>query len=236
MLEYIMLVSSDTETRGILYEILTNLGYKITTVLSYRELMEALKKEEPDYIILDPKLSDMPIELALNKIGVINDNIKIIIAPSNKNLPEFTQDILKSLREKQPEVPLQENPQEPQLKINTLLVDDEIESTESIKNYLLKKGYNVDVAFTGEEALLKIKANKPDIVLLDIRLPGMDGIIILKTIKDIDKSIVVIMTSAIEDEKVIQEALKIGADGYIVKPFNMAKLEATILSNALNKK
>jgi len=236
MLEYIMLVSSDTETRGILYEILTNLGYKITTVLSYRELMEALKKEKPDYVILDPKLSDMPIELVLNKIRVIDDNIKIIIASSNKNLPEFTQDILKSLREKQPETLPQEKLQEPQLKINTLVVDDEIESTESIKNYLLKKGYNVDVAFTGEEALLKIKANKPDIVLLDIRLPGMDGIIILKAIKDIDKSIVVIMTSAIEDEKVIQEALKIGADGYIVKPFNMAKLEATILSNALNKK
>lgn len=236
MLEYIMLVSSDTETRGILYEILTNLGYKITTVLSYRELMEALKKEKPDYIILDPRLSDMPIELALNKIRVIDDNIKIIIASSNKNLPEFTQDILKSLREKQPETLPPEKLQEPQLKINTLVVDDEIETAESIKNYLLKKGYDVDVAFTGEDALLKIKANKPDIVLLDIRLPGMDGIIILKTIKDIDKSIVVIMTSAIEDEKVIQEALKIGADGYIVKPFNMAKLEATILSNTLNKK
>lgn len=236
MLEYIMLVSSDTETRGILYEILTNLGYKITTVLSYRELMEALKKESPDYIILDPKLSDMPIEVALNKINAINDNIKIIIVPTNQNLPEFTQDILKSLREKQPEVPLEEKPPEPQLKINTLVVDDEIETAESIKNYLLKKGYDVDVAFTGEDALLKIKTDKPDIVLLDIRLPGMDGIIILKAIKDIDKSIVVIMTSAIEDEKVIQEALKIGAEGYIVKPFNMVKLEATILSNTLNKK
>jgi len=63
----------------------------------------------------------------------------------------------------------------------------------------------------------------------------MDGIILLKTIKDIDKSIIVIMTSAIEDEEVIQEALRLGANGYLVKPFDMAKLETAILSNTLPK-
>lgn len=58
----------------------------------------------------------------------------------------------------------------------------------------------------------------------------MDGIIVLKAIKDIDKSIIVIITSAIEDEEIIQEAMKLGADGYLIKPFNMAGLETMLLS------
>ena len=56
----------------------------------------------------------------------------------------------------------------------------------------------MDTALSREEAILKIKTNRADIVFLDIRFPGMDGIIILKAIKDIDKSIIVIMTTAVK--------------------------------------
>lgn len=235
MFEYIILAHSDVEIRLILYEILANLGYKITTVLSYKELEEALKNERPDYIILDPLISNMPTAMVLEKIKAVNENIKVIISSADKNMPGLTEGILKVLREKQTVSLPREETKEPQLKINTLIVDDEIESLELVKNYLSKKGYNVDIALTGEEAIFKIKTKKPNIVLLDIRLPGMDGILVLKTIKDIDKSIIVIMASAIGDEEIINEALKLGAAGYLVKPFNMAKLEAMILSNILNK-
>ena len=235
MFEYIILTHNDIEIRSSLYEILSNLGYKITTVLSYKELMEALKKERPDYIILDPTIYNIPTEIVLEKIKAINENIKVIISQPGKNMSELTEGILKIIREKQYTPLPQKETQEPRLKINTLIVDDEIECTELVENYLSKKGYNVDAALTGEEAIFKIKTKKPDVVLLDIRLPGMDGIIVLKNIKDIDKSITVIMTSAIGDEEIIKEAIEFGANGYLVKPFNMSKLETMILSNAPNK-
>jgi DNA-binding NtrC family response regulator len=229
MFEYIILAYSDIETRSILYEILTDLGYKITTVLSHKELMEILKKERPKYIILEPAISDIPIETVLEKIKIIDEDIKIIISPFNKDKSQLTQNILKLLRE-QDNLSTQKETKGISIDANILVVDDEIECTRLIRNHLSKKGYNVDATSTGEEAIFKIKTHKPDIVFLDIRLPGMDGIIVLKTIKEIDKSITVIMTSAIEDGKIIQEAIKLGANGYLIKPFNMLKLEAMILS------
>lgn len=230
MFEYIILAYSDIETRKILYEILTDLGYKITTVFSHKELMEALKKERPKYIILEPNISDIPIETLLENIKIIDDNIKVIILPSNKNKSQLTQDILKLLKEQRNALHTQEEDNRVSIKAHILVVDDEIPCVMLIKNYLSRKGYAVDTASTGEEAIFKIKTSKTDIVFLDIRLPGMDGIVVLETIKDIDKSIIVIMTSAIEDERIILEALKLGADGYLVKPFSMAKLEEMILS------
>ena len=230
MFEYIILAYSDIEIRSILYEILTNLGYKITTVLSYEELMEALKKERPNYIILEPAISELPLETILEKIKIIDENIKVIILPPNKDKSQLMQDILKLLREQKDTLHTQEETKGVSIKANILAVDDELDCTRLITNYLSKKGYTVDSASNGEEALFKIRTDKPDIVFLDIRLPGMDGIIVLKAIKDIDKSIIVIITSAIEDEEIIQEAMKLGADGYLIKPFNMARLEAMILS------
>ncbi|OGX16593.1 MAG: hypothetical protein A2166_01470 [Omnitrophica WOR_2 bacterium RBG_13_41_10] len=125
--------------------------------------------------------------------------------------------------------------EETTLNINVLAVDDEKDCRELIEKYLSRKGYNVNTASSGEEAIAKVKANKPNVVFLDIRLPGMDGLIALKTIKDMDKSIGVIMTSALGEERVIKEAMELGADGYLVKPFNMSKLETTILCNVLHK-
>lgn len=233
MFEYIVLAHNDTETRGILYEILSDLGYKVTCVLTHNELMGILKKEKPNFILVDPTVFDIANEVVKEKIRLIDDGIKVIILEDNKNRVQAIQNILKMLREKP--VPEEAPKEEKSLKVNVLVVDDEKECSESIKNYLLRKGYDVDIAYSGEEAIVKVKNNKPNVIFLDIRLPGMDGLIVLKTIKGMDKSIGVIMTSALGEDRVIKEAMELGADGYLVKPFNMSKLETTILCNVLHK-
>lgn len=235
MFEYIILLYNDIEIRSILYEILTDLGYKITTVLTYKELLETLKRERPDYIILDATISEIATEIALKKIEEIDNKIKVIILNRSKNVFQIVQDVLKILREKEAGLLNQKETKGMHLKANILVVDDEKECAELIKNYLSRKGYDVDTAFSGEEAILKIETAKPDIVLLDIRLPGIDGIVVLKTIKNIDKSIIVIMTTVIEDSKVVKEAIELGADGYLIKPFNLIKLEEKIWNNAIQK-
>lgn len=236
MFEHIILAHNDTETRSILYEILTDYGYKVTTAVAYREIIDTLKKERPRYIIIDPAIiPGLSTDTVLEEIKLIDDNIKALILDYNKNVSQIIQNILKILKEKETPALSQGESKALQFKVNVLIVDDEIECAELIKNYLSKKGYIVDTALSTEEAMLKIKANQTDVVLLDIRLPGMDGIIALKAIKDIDKSIIVIMTTAVQDDTIVKEAIKLGANGYLVKPFNISKLEITILSNILHR-
>lgn len=237
MFEYIILAYNDTEIRSILYEVLTDYGYKVAIALTYREIIDMLKKERPDYIIIDPAvISDLSADTVLNKIKLIDNNIKVLILDCNKGRFQIIQDILKILKEEETLQLPQGESKALQVKANVLIVDDELECAELIKNYLSKKGYIVDTALSAEEAILKIKTNQTDVVLLDIRLSGMDGIIALKAIKDIDKSIIVIMTTAMEDDAIVKEAIKLGADGYLVKPFNISKLEMTILINILHRR
>jgi CheY-like chemotaxis protein len=236
MFEYLILAHSDSETRSIFYEIFTNLGYKVTTVITYREVLDSLRKERPDYVIVDPAISDMPTDTLLEKIKATDADIKVVILERDKNRLQFTQDILKLLKSQQSPLEPKKQPTGIQFKANILVVDDEKECAELIKAHLSKKGYTVDTALTGEEAILKVETAKPDIVFLDVYLPGMDGIVVLKNIKNIDKSIIVIMATALADDTVIQEALKLGADGYLIKPFNLLKLEETIFNSVIVKR
>ena len=105
-------------------------------------------------------------------------------------------------------------------------------------NYnLLKEGYKTSPAMSGEEALNKIKTKQPDLVLLDLMLPGIDGLEVCKTIKSNSKTqhIPIIMLTAKGEESDIVMGLEIGADDYITKPFSPKVLIARI-RNVLRRK
>ncbi|MBN3032802.1 MAG: sigma-54-dependent Fis family transcriptional regulator [Candidatus Saganbacteria bacterium] len=104
-----------------------------------------------------------------------------------------------------------------------LVVDDEKSLRDSMR-LLLKDRYDVQLAATGREAIGLIKARPVDLVLLDIRLPEIDGLEVLKIIKGIDDSIEVIMVTAVITVSKAVEALRLGAYDYITKPFDIAAL------------
>ena len=110
-----------------------------------------------------------------------------------------------------------------------LVVDDEIEACRTLKDFMVFKGYEVQTAQNGEEALDKVKSFKPHIVLLDIIMPGMSGIEVLKEIKKIAPKIGVIMVSAVGEEETAKETLKLGAYDYILKPFDLNYLENVVI-------
>jgi DNA-binding NtrC family response regulator len=115
------------------------------------------------------------------------------------------------------------NPKEDKMS-TVLIVDDEIEVCKALELFLTKKGYRVSIAADGTSALELVKENKPDIVLLDIIMPGMWGTDVLKQIKKIDPLINVIMTTAVGDTNEIEKALKGGALDYLIKPLDLRKL------------
>jgi DNA-binding NtrC family response regulator len=110
-----------------------------------------------------------------------------------------------------------------------LVVDDEAEVVRLLQDFLTSKGYEVATALNGLEALAKVREMKPDIVLLDIIMPGMGGIDTLKEIKKIDPTIAVIMVTAVVDEELANRAVKLGAFDYITKPINIDYLETCVM-------
>ncbi len=112
-----------------------------------------------------------------------------------------------------------------------LVVDDEHDVCDFVKNFFSERGYAVQTAANGDEALSIVKNDKPDLVLLDIKMNGMDGIAVLKHIKGIDKNIRVVMVSAVEDQEKMDEARRLGACEYITKPLVLDNLEQVVEKN-----
>lgn len=103
---------------------------------------------------------------------------------------------------------------------NIMVVDDAAFMRMMIKDILTKNGYNViGEAENGAKAVEKYNELKPDLVLMDITMPEMDGIQALKTIKGADASATVIMCSAMGQQAMVIEAIQAGAKDFIVKPF-----------------
>jgi DNA-binding NtrC family response regulator len=112
-----------------------------------------------------------------------------------------------------------------------LIVDDEPLILEVLTEHF-KTDYDVETALNGADALGAILRARPDVVMLDINMPRMNGVEVLKDIKQIDESIAVIMVTANEQVAMAAEALRNGAFGYVPKPFDFRYLDhmlATIL-------
>ncbi|MBI5905715.1 MAG: sigma-54-dependent Fis family transcriptional regulator [Deltaproteobacteria bacterium] len=116
-----------------------------------------------------------------------------------------------------------------------LVVDDERMIRWSIQQALVKDGFAVSTVETGEEAVAQAADEPPDLVLLDITLPGMDGIEVLRRLKSQDPAITVVMLTAIEELKVVVEAMRLGAYDYVSKPFDLDRLRV-IVQNALDRR
>lgn len=114
-------------------------------------------------------------------------------------------------------------------KTKILVVDDEESTCEFAKSFLEDRNYRVFTALRGGDAITIVRREKPPLVLLDIKMEGMDGLEVLKRIKEIDKNIKVIMVSAFYEEDMIKEAKKLGASDYVAKPFTMDYLERVLL-------
>ncbi len=117
--------------------------------------------------------------------------------------------------------------------VKIMIVDDAAFMRMMIKDNLKKAGYTEFVeAGDGEQALVKYEEEKPAIVIMDITMPVMDGIQALSAIKQMDSNAKVVMCSAMGQEGMVVEAIKLGALDFIVKPFKPDRLVQTI-RNAL---
>lgn len=109
-----------------------------------------------------------------------------------------------------------------------LVVDDEVEACEALKEYLTLKGHIVDIAYYGNSALEKMKACLPDIILLDLIMPDIGGLEILKTMNEKYPGIKVIVVTVLNNEEDIFRTFELGACDYIAKPVNFELLDSVL--------
>jgi two-component system KDP operon response regulator KdpE len=108
-----------------------------------------------------------------------------------------------------------------------LVVDDNVRTQEAIALYLRHAGYDVDVAGTGPDALAVAAARTPDLIVLDLMLPGLGGLDVCRALRErTDVPIIMVTARTTEDDKL--EGLRSGADDYVTKPFNVDELLARI--------
>jgi DNA-binding NtrC family response regulator len=113
-------------------------------------------------------------------------------------------------------------------KSRILVIDDEASMRECLKDWLMEDGYEVGLAASGEEGLVMSQKERWDVVLLDLKMPGMDGIETLKRLKDQDQESEVVMMTAYATVDTAVQAMKEGAFDYLVKPFDPDEIEMQV--------
>ena len=109
-----------------------------------------------------------------------------------------------------------------------LIIEDDPLVRKTLVSQLGKKGFDVSVAETGEDGVRAFGESPPDVVLLDVRLPDIDGLEVLRRIKERSRRAVILVMTAFDDMKTTVEAIKLGAFEYLVKPLNATELDLTI--------
>ena len=111
-------------------------------------------------------------------------------------------------------------------KKKVLVVDDDKDCVQLVKDFLESRGFEIVTAVEGETGLAKAKALKPDLIILDVMMPLMDGITVLQKLKEnpVTQSIPVIMLTAKDRDEDVLKGYKHGAEYYITKPFELNQL------------
>lgn len=109
-----------------------------------------------------------------------------------------------------------------------LIVDDEAGIVEEVKSFFEEEGYQVFTADTGKDGIDAVSEVQPDVLLLDMKLPDMSGLHVLRACKDLSPHTKIIVNTGYVDQHIIDEAERMGRDVFLQKPFNLERLQQEI--------
>jgi two-component system KDP operon response regulator KdpE len=108
-----------------------------------------------------------------------------------------------------------------------LIVEDDVDLVRALEHYFSRAGFDVLSALDGREGLQKLYDERPDLVVLDIAIPKLDGWQVIQRIRELSGVPIIVLTARIREEERVR-GLKLGADDYVVKPFSLKELEARV--------
>lgn len=236
----VLVVEPDIDRRQQLYDALTRHGCFVQAVRSEPTALDALEHDWSDLILITAQSKDAGhsgSQLA-QQIRKLHDDVPIIlIGPreaADKDLDVqacLPFDVAeKTLLETVDRLLAQPQGTAQKLRCSVLVVDNEPKLCEILKRFLEMHNFEVTTAYSGEKALELLAKTVPMFVLLDIAMPGIDGLVTLKKIKAMHVPTTVIMITGIDDAETLNEATALGAQDFINKPFSPAYLESVLLS------
>jgi DNA-binding NtrC family response regulator len=240
-----MVIDDDLAIRELLYRILAKKDYEVTTAIGAEQALSLLEKTKPDLIVVDFKMPGMDGLAFVRKFRASDKNLPIIMLTGfsdelveleakkagvnaflrkDMGINLFTESVNKLID------PKRLSQKRDAKREYIMVVDDDPDIRALLRRFLEKKDYEAAAFGAAEEALAEIDKRKPSLVLLDINLPGMDGITALKKLKEKHNDIGVIMISGNGELEIARQSVTMGAYDYIMKPFNMEYLELCVLT------
>jgi len=247
MMAKILIVDDEVRIRELLRKALAKEGYEVESVPSAEQALEMILKESFDLLLLDVRLSGESGLSIVKKVREYQSKIPIVIY-SGVVTPELDKeareaganevlnkdvDVLQLVAQigkiAKAKDKIFQKPVE-RLEKSILVVDDEEGIRRVLREFFKRKGYNVFEAESGQKALELARSEKISMVLLDIRMPGMDGIETLKSLLEINPKLGIVMTAAEENEDLVKKAIELGAYSYVLKPCDFMYLELVVMS------
>ena len=231
----ILLVDDEKEFVESLSERLGLRDLKVDIAYDGEQALEAVKEEEPDFMVLDLSMPGIGGMEVLRRIKKKYPDVQVVILTghgSDKDEAEAKRLGASAYLEK----PVDIDPLVGTLhkvhtkKLKVLLVDDEKEFVESLSERLEIRNLDAKIAYDGEQALQAVKEGAPDFMVLDLRMPGIDGIEVLRRVKKTNPDVQVVILTGHGTDKEVKIAKKLGAAAYLEKPIDIDKLVG-----ALNK-
>ena len=243
----ILVIDDEISDREAMRRGLSQKGYEVMSVTSAGHAMTAVSEEAFDLILSDVNLiGDSGLNI-LKRIKELQKKIPIVMY-SGALTPEIEKeariagahDVLdKGIGPQQLVMQLEriieardhifeDTPKSKEKSI--LVVDDEEPIRKDLLGFFETKGYQVFEAESGEAALQSVRQATCPVVLLDINMPGMDGLTTLSKLLEIDPKLGVVMLTESYDHENVQKALDLGAYGYVLKPFDLLYLELVVMS------
>jgi DNA-binding response OmpR family regulator len=252
-----LVVDDDTDVRETLAEQLTMHGFEVLTAGNGLEALLHVKRQRPAVVVLDVMMPRLGGLEALRRIRALHPEAKVVIVSGHPEgevrrqalalgaagvleKPVSLPDLLVALGETERPArthtePLDEragtgeSPVAPAAEPGRILiVDDDPEIGAMLSDFLTLKGYSTQAVPDAATAVREVIAAPPDVVLLDINMPGLSGTDALPTIRAVAPRAVVIMVSATEDAATAKRALAYGAFDYVVKPIDFQYLSRSI--------
>lgn len=238
----IFVVSSDPGLRERLYDLLMHHGYVVTTIVSGQIGLETLQHGRPDLILANSLTHHCGGALLTDRVRMFDEQLPIILLGQLDEAsldPRTVRAIQACLPGDVPDQTLLATinrwlpPAQSATPIDypgtILLVDDEPELLHNLEEFLQPRGCTIATATSGEEALRQVAHAPPSLVLLDIKMPGLDGLVVLRKIKETQPHLPIIMATAVEDQEQLAQAFALGAYEYITKPYNLKGIESILL-------
>lgn len=249
MAKRVLIVDDDPQIRDLIAEFLGGRGCEVLQAGNGLEALLQVKRERPDGVILDIQMPRLGGLEALKRIHAFDANIAVVIvsgiaddeireqaraagATAVFEKPVVLSDLLPALgiAAAPPPAPVEVStaPAGSPATVQILVVDDEAEIRSMLQEFLSLKGYGVRTAPDGPGAVREIVRMPPDIILLDIDMPGLSGVETLPTIRALAPRAAVIMVSGSTDTETSKLALARGAFDYVTKPIDFVYLTQSV--------